>query len=174
MTACKAMALTGAVAALGLTACGGSGRSAGAGRSAGTSKAPASKSSSTSTTSAPSTPRSRAPASSREVATGVVQASAGGVTARMRLSGHHPRVNAAWPVRFTVKRRGRPVKAEVRYQYLFAGQVVARRSHYRFYGSFHDVFRWPASAVGYPLSFRAVVTAAGVTLNLDYPVQVQG
>jgi hypothetical protein len=36
-----------------------------------------------------------------------------------------------------------------------------------------NVFRWPASAVGYPLTFRAVVTAAGVALDLDYPVEVQ-
>jgi hypothetical protein len=112
-------------------------------------------------------------APSRETSPGVVSASAQGVTATMHASTNKPRVNAAWPVSFTVKRDGRPAKAEVRYQYLFAGQVVARRSHYRFRGTFHDVFNWPASAVGYPLTFRAVIGAAGVTLNLDYAVQVQ-
>jgi hypothetical protein len=50
--------------------------------------------------------------------------------------------------------------------------VVAHRSHYRFTGSFHDTFEWPASAVGYPLTFRAVIKSDGATLNLDYPVQV--
>jgi hypothetical protein len=73
----------------------------------------------------------------------------------------------------TVTHAGKPAQAQVRYQYLFAGQVVARRSHYRFEGVFHDVFRWPPSAVGYPLVFRAVVQANGVTLRLDYPVQVE-
>jgi hypothetical protein len=90
----------------------------------------------------------------------------------MHASTHHPRVNRNWPVGFMVSRAGRPVKAEVRYRYLFAGQVVARRSHYTFTGSFHDIFMWPSSAVGYPLTFRAVISAGGVMLNLDYPVQV--
>jgi hypothetical protein len=99
-------------------------------------------------------------------------ASAGAVTATLRAGTHRPRVQRAWPVRFTVTSAGRPVAASVEYEYLFAGQVVAHRSHYRFTGRFSDVFRWPASAVGYPLTFRAVIRAQGATINLDYPVQV--
>ena len=57
-------------------------------------------------------------------------------------------------------------------EYLFAGQVVARRSHHTFIGHFSDVSVWPSSAVGYPLTFRAVVVSGGVTIDLDYPVQV--
>lgn len=90
----------------------------------------------------------------------------------MHASTHHPRVDRPWPVSFSVSANGRPASAEVRYEYLFAGQVVAHRSDYRFRGSFHDTFVWPASAVGYPLTFRAVILAAGTTLNLDYSVQV--
>jgi hypothetical protein len=60
----------------------------------------------------------------------------------------------------------------VSYEYLFGGQVVAHRSHYTFTGHFSDIFRWPSSAVGYPLTFRAVIVAGGQTVNLDYPVQV--
>lgn len=118
-----------------------------------------------------STQASAAPPSS-EVSPGVVRASAEGISAIMHASTHHPRVNRNWPVSFTVSRSGKPAKAEVRYQYLFAGQVVARRSHYTFTGSFHDIFMWPSSAVGYPLTFRAVISSQGVTLNLDYPVRV--
>ncbi|HUY60052.1 MAG TPA: hypothetical protein VMV16_10115 [Solirubrobacteraceae bacterium] len=94
------------------------------------------------------------------------------MSATMHASTHSPRVNRPWPVSFTVTSAGKPVKSEVRYQYLFAGQVVARRSHYTFDGSFHDVFTWPASAVGYPLTFRAVIGSGKITLNLDYPVRV--
>jgi hypothetical protein len=90
----------------------------------------------------------------------------------MHASGHHPRVNRPWPVSFSVTQAGRPAQARVRYEYLFAGQVVAHRSNYRFSGSFHDTFVWPPSALGYPLTFRAVITSAKVTLNLDYAVQV--
>jgi hypothetical protein len=68
---------------------------------------------------------------------------------------------------------GRPLRAVVTYQYLFAGQVVARRSRYRFTGTFHDVIRWPDNSVGYPLTFRAVVSTKLGTRNLDYPVRVR-
>jgi hypothetical protein len=60
----------------------------------------------------------------------------------------------------------------VSYEYLFGGQVVAHRSHYTFTGHFSDIFQWPSSAVGYPLTFRAVIVSEGVTIDLDYPVQV--
>ncbi len=170
MTAPRIIAFCMALVALSLAGCGGSKTASTAtGRGAGTTGP------STATGSGAATPTEKAPAAlgSKEVSPGVVRAASQDVTATMRASGHHPHVNAAWPVSFTVARGGKPVKAEVRYQYLFAGQVVARRSHYRFKGAFHDIFKWPSSAVGYPLTFRAAITVAGVTLNLDYPVQVQ-
>lgn len=101
-----------------------------------------------------------------------VSGSLKGVTASMHPANHHPKVKAPWPISFTVTRDGRPAHASVRYEYLFAGQVVARRSHYTFTGRFSDVFHWPATAVGYPLTFRAVIVSGGVSINLDYPVQV--
>jgi hypothetical protein len=126
--------------------------------------------SSTSTTS--STPQNAA--GSTEISPGIVRTSSGNVTATMHAATHHPHVNGRWPIAFVVARGGKPAKAEVAYEYLFGGQVVAHRSHYRFTGSFHDIFIWPSSAVGYPLTFRAVITAGGATVNLDYPVQVVG
>lgn len=90
----------------------------------------------------------------------------------MHASGHHPRVGKRWPVSFEVRYANAPAHARVRYEYLFAGQVVAHRSNYSFSGSFHDTFVWPRSAVGYPLTFRAVMTNGKTTLNLDYAVQV--
>ncbi len=101
-----------------------------------------------------------------------VSASSGGVTATQQATTHQPKVEAPWPIHFTVTRGATPVSASVSYEYLLAGQVVARRSHYTFKGHFSDVFKWPSSAVGYPLTFRAVIVSAGVSIDLDYPVQV--
>ena len=143
-----------------LAACGGSGGSS------------STHSATTGTGKAATTPAE--PAGSVEVSPGVVRASSGRVTARMHASTHHPHVNKRWPIAFVVTGGGRPARAQVAYEYLFAGQVVAHRSHYTFTGSFHDIFEWPSSAVGYPLTFRAVITTGGATLNLDYPVQVIG
>ncbi|HEX8752508.1 MAG TPA: hypothetical protein VF731_03750 [Solirubrobacterales bacterium] len=87
---------------------------------------------------------------------------------------HRPRAGAPWPIVIRAfGPDGRPLSAEVRYQYLFAGQVVAHRSHYRFRGVFHDTFRWPARSLGIPLTFRAVVTTPLGTTNLDYAVRVR-
>lgn len=89
-------------------------------------------------------------------------------------STHRPKTNAPWPIAIEARGPGgRPLRAEVRYRFLFAGSVVARRSHYRFRGAFHDVIRWPANSVGVPLTFRAVVTTALGTRQLDYPVRVR-
>jgi hypothetical protein len=105
-------------------------------------------------------------------ASNLVVAQSGAVRASMRPASHSPKVQRAWPISFTATRASRAARASVSYEYLFGGQVVARRSHYTFTGHFSDVFKWPASAVGYPLTFRAVIRCAGVTLNLDYPVRV--
>jgi len=87
---------------------------------------------------------------------------------------HRPRGGAPWPIVIRAHdAAGRPLRAEVRYQYLFAGSVVARRSHYRFRGTFHDTFRWPARSLGVPLTFRAVVSTRLGTRRLDYDVRVQ-
>jgi hypothetical protein len=114
------------------------------------------------------------PVSSSAGAPGIVVGSAGGVTATLHAGTHHPKVGAPWPIRFRVSSGGRPARASVSYEYLFGGQVVAHRSHYTFTGHFSDVFKWPSSAVGYPLTFRAVIGSGGKTINLDYPVQVTG
>lgn len=101
-----------------------------------------------------------------------VSRSSRGVTATLHADTHRPIVQAPWPIEFTVTRAAHAVKASVSYEYLFGGQVVAHRSHYNFKGHFSDVFKWPATAVGYPLTFRAVIASGGVTIDLDYPVQV--
>ena len=105
---------------------------------------------------------------------GEVTASSGTLTATMLAGTHTPKVNVLWPIHVTALQSGQPAKATIVYEYLYGGAVVAHRSHYTFTGHFKDTLKWPASAVGYPLTFRAVITSAGATVNLDYPVQVTG
>jgi hypothetical protein len=76
-----------------------------------------------------------------------VSAAVGAIAATMHGSTHEPRVGPLWPDRFTVTSAGRPTSASLEYEFLLAGQVVARRSHYAFTGSFHDTIEWPAPAV---------------------------
>lgn len=152
-------ALAAILAAALLSACGGSSK-------------PSSKTTTTSSSSTSATTSTSTGVTGTNVAPGVVSASAGGIAATMHASTHSPKVNVPWPVSFTVTRAGAPVQAKVVYEYLFGGAVVAKRSNYNFDGHFDDDFMWPASAVGYPLTFRAVITAGGQTLLLDYPVQV--
>lgn len=160
-----AVLLTGTLPA----ACGGSSKpSTGSGGASGTS---ASTSSSTSSSTSTSTSTSGAVTGS-ETAPGVVRAASGGVTATMHAGSHSPHVNVPWPVSFVVADGGARAQAKVVYEYMFGGSVVAKRSNYTFTGHFDDHFIWPGSAVGYPLTFRAVITAGGRTLFLDYPVKV--
>ncbi len=161
-----------ALAGLALTACGSSSKS-GSGSTATSVSSPASptKAPATATTATATTPT---PATTVPATTvpGVVSGSSGGVSASMHVGTHNPRVNRPWPLSFTVTGGGAPAKASVSYEYLFGGQVVAKRSHYDFTGHFADVFRWPSSAVGYPLTFRAVIVSGKATVDLDYAVQV--
>ena len=90
----------------------------------------------------------------------------------MHAATHEPMVGRPWPIHFTVTRGGQATTASVSYEYLFTGQVVAHRSHYTFTGHFSDVFKWPSTAVGYPLTFRAVIVSNGATIDLDYQVKV--
>jgi hypothetical protein len=140
------------LAAVLLSACGGSSKSS-------TNSSTTSSSSSSATTSTSTAP-------------GVVSATASGVTATLHATTHNPKVSVPWPISFTVTKAGIPVQAKLSYEYLFGGNVVAKRSNYTFTGHFSDRFLWPGSAAGYPLTFRAVILAGGQTLNLDYPVQV--
>jgi hypothetical protein len=156
-------ALTALLAAALLSACGGSSKSSTTGSTSTTTSSSSSITASTSTSTG---------VTGTTIAPGVVSATAGGVSATLHATTHSPKVNVAWPISFTVAKAGAPVQAKVVYEYMFGGAVVAKRSNYTFDGHFHDNFMWPASAVGYPLTFRAVITAGGQTLLLDYPVQV--
>lgn len=107
-------------------------------------------------------------------ATTAPEAKAPAPTVTLHATTHRPTVGRPWPIVIRAHdQAGRPLRAQVRYQYLFGGAVVARRSHYRFRGTFRDSFHWPARAVGVPLTFRAVVTTPLGTRKLDYDVRVR-
>jgi hypothetical protein len=94
--------------------------------------------------------------------------------ATLQAPGHSPRAGRPWPVVVTATTvDGRPLRAVVRYQFVFAGRVVAQRSRYTFRGRFRDVVTWPARSVGIPLTFRAAISTSLGTRNLDYPVTVR-
>lgn len=96
------------------------------------------------------------------------------LVAHLYAKSHHPRVNKPFPIRITATDpSGRPVRATVDYQYLYGGQIVARRSHYRFKGTFRDSLVFPAASVGYRLTFRAVIKSAIGNRNLDWWVEVK-
>jgi hypothetical protein len=140
-------------------------------------KKPAATSGPSVTVAAPSPAASAAPGASAHatVAADATSASAcaGGVCATMHGSSHAPVVGPLWPDSFTVTSGGHAAPASLEYEFLLAGQVVARRSHYTFRGTFHDTIEWPAPAVGYPLTLRAVVRSGPETLDIDYPVKVR-
>ncbi len=133
-------------------------------------------SSSSSSSSAAAAPTTSTPATTtpKPSVPGAVTASSGALTATLIAGGHSPKVNVLWPIHVTALENGQPATATIVYEYLYGGAVVAHRSHYTFTGHFKDTLRWPSAAVGYPLTFRAVITSGGAMVNLDYPVQVTG
>lgn len=161
-----ALLLAPALTTLGLMGCGSSSPkvSSGTPRSLGTSAS----STTLTSTSTSASPEATASAGSRAQ----VSASAGGVSATMHGSTHEPKVGQRWPFSLTVTSAGRPARATVTYEYVFGGQVVARRASHSFDGHFADWIEWPSSAVDYPLEFRAAIASEGATINLDYPVRV--
>lgn len=161
---CLAVA-SAALAMLGAGGCGGGGSTTSSGSTASSPTRSPAPTSTASTAAQPAVVPSSAGAHT-------VRASAGGVTATMHAGTHQPKVDRPWPIHFSVTRGGHDVRASVDYEYLFGNQVVAHRSHYTFTGRFSDVFTWPSSAVGFPLTFRAVIRSAGASINLDYQVQV--
>jgi hypothetical protein len=95
--------------------------------------------------------------------------------ARLHAPGHHPRADRDWPITITARTYGgKPLSGRVRYEYLYGGNVVARRSNYAFRGGrFHDVITWPKRSVGIRLTFQPVVTTRLGVVRLPYRVVVR-
>jgi hypothetical protein len=95
--------------------------------------------------------------------------------ATMKAPGHHPKANKRWPVTVTARTPdGTPVKATLRYVFLYKGRIVSRQSNYHFTGTYTDnTFVWPSRAIGIPLTLRCQITSKLGTIAVDYRVRVR-
>ena len=131
-----------------------------------------SKSRSTTTNTATSTPTTTtAPAA------GSPSVSSGPVRGTLTGASHAPVVNKACRYSLTVTdASGRPLSGTADIEFVFGGVVVGRdrpRTHPVMNGRWHDTLEFPATAVGEPLTFRAVVHTRRGSIILDWPIMVR-
>jgi hypothetical protein len=114
-------------------------------------------------------------------------ASAAAFKATLDAPNHTPKGGAKnWDITVTAKSNsGKALKATSVYEFLYNGQKVSTQypnpghpkggTHpYTFRGSYKDTILWPARAAGYSLTFRVVVTVAGMgSQTIDWKVRVQ-
>lgn len=71
---------------------------------------------------------------------------------------------------------GQPLSGTVEIGFAFGGQIVGRDtppSHPVTNGQWRDSLKFPAQAVGMPLSVHAVVHTRLGSITLDWPIRVQ-
>jgi hypothetical protein len=145
------------VFALALSACGGSKQGST------TTKSPTTSSSSTSTT--------------QTTATGASSVTTGPVRATLSAQDHSPKTGQDWRYSVTVTdASGHPLSGTVDIEFAFGGVVVGRDTpptHPVKNGHWSDTLKFPADAVGHPLTFQAVVHTTAGSITLDWPIQVQ-
>lgn len=96
------------------------------------------------------------------------------VRVRVRVPGRRPVAGRPFPITVLASENGRPATGRISYGFVVAGQVVARRSNYRFRGGrFRDTLRFPTRAVGVPLTLRVFVTTRRGRGQADVPVRVR-
>jgi hypothetical protein len=112
----------------------------------------------------------------------------GPLTATFTAGSHRPNCKQKWPITVTASLNGKPAHASAFYQFMYSGQVVAKRYPFAdtprnrrnriwdFFGRFTDNTFGPfgALAVGQPLTVRAVVHAGRYTAYPSYSVTVVG
>jgi hypothetical protein len=102
----------------------------------------------------------------------VIKGSSGPLVATLTPSTHTPKINTLVPITVTATLNGKPAHATAAYQFLYGGAVVAptqyprNNKHFSFTGHFSDKLNFPASSVGFTLTLRVVIKAAGRTVNL--------
>jgi hypothetical protein len=114
-------------------------------------------------------------------------ASAASFVARLKAPNHSPKAGTKhWRITVTARTNsGRALRATAVYQFLYNGQRVSTQNPnpghstagprpYSFKGRYRDTILWPRRAVGYPLTFRVVVSVRGRGhRNLDWAVRVR-
>src|ERR1700759_859398 len=98
-------------------------------------------------------------------------ASAAPFTAGLHAPNHTPKVNAKWKITVDVNRGSQKLSGTIRYEFLFAGQVVSHQSGHKFSGGvYRDALVFPASAVGMTLTLDTIVKTKYGTVKLPWTV----
>ena len=106
---------------------------------------------------------------------------AGTLHATLLASGHTPKVGVHWPYTVHATVGGKPARARVTARIVDPlggvhpvgfGAKKGNVTRIPFRGTFRDFVIWPGSAVGYPLTFRIIVTAGTAKRVIDYKVTV--
>jgi len=111
-------------------------------------------------------------ATSTAAAATVIKGSSGPLVATLTPSTHTPKINTLVPIAVTATLSGKPAHATAAYEFVFAGAVVSTQyprnnKHFSFSGHFSDQLNFPASSLGFTLTLRVVIKAAGHTVNLN-------
>lgn len=84
---------------------------------------------------------------------------------------HAPTVQAKWRITVDVTRGAQKLSGSIRYEFLFAGQVVSHQSGHKFSGGvYRDALVFPASAVGMTLTLDTIVKTKYGTVKLPWTV----
>lgn len=116
-------------------------------------------------------------------------ADAAGFVAHLSAPNHRPLALKLWHISVTATTKsGKPLKATASYEFLYAGQVVAKRNPspkspcdesggprpLSFKGKYGDDILWPKRSIGIPLTFRVVVKVKGLGVKkLDWKITVR-
>ena len=108
-------------------------------------------------------------------AASIIKGSSGPLAATLKPSTHTPKINTNMTVAVTATLKGKPAHATALYEFVFNGTVVSTQypynnKHYSFTGHFRDTLSFPASSLGFTLTLRVVIKAAGHTVNLNCPI----
>jgi hypothetical protein len=103
--------------------------------------------------------------------------SAGVLRATLSGANHTPTVNRPWRYAVTVRNAGgQALSGTVDIEVLFAGQVVAHDTpptHPITNGLWQSTLKLPKTAVGYPLTLRAVAHTPTGSITLNWPITVK-
>jgi len=118
-----------------------------------------------------------ASAPTRLSAAGSKSVAAGALRATIDGQNHTPTVNQPWRYALQVANiSGYPMSGSVTIEFVFAGQVVAYDkppTHPITNGLWQSTLWFPNSAIGYPLTLRAVAHTSAGSIALNWPITVR-
>lgn len=107
---------------------------------------------------------------------------AGSLHATLTTAGHTPKANVHWPYTVHATIGGKPARARVTARIVDPlggvhpvefGASKANVTKIAFHGTFRDYVIWPTDSVGFPLTFRIIVTSGTTKRVIDYKVTVK-